>query len=156
MNRPPGRRWRRAVLVVAVAWLPGTVSLAIDNPDAPDLVADFRARAEVFETRIGVSAGSQRETAAAYAEYEHFLDAELNHAYRALAGKLGAAAQTILAQSQQRWLVYRDAEFRFIENNWTFARFGTSAALSRGAYRSSIIKDRTITLLEYLKNYPGG
>lgn len=153
MTGGPGRRWLDAVLVAAVAGLPGPACLAIDNPDAPDRVAEFRARAQVFERRIGDSAGSLRQTETAYAEYERFLDGELSQAYRALAERLGDAQRISLEKSQRRWLAYRDAEFRFIDDNWTLAQFGTSAALSRGAYRASILRDRAIALLQYLKNY---
>lgn len=154
MMQRPARRWLGAVLVAAVVGFPGTACFAIDNPDAPDLVGDFQARAQAFESRIGAAAGSTREATAAYAEYERFLDAELGQAYRALAAKLGAAERASLEKAQERWLAYRDAEFRFIEDNWTFDRFGTSAALSRGAYRTSIVKERALALLQYLKNYP--
>jgi len=153
MMRRPARRWVGAVLVAALVGLPGTACFAIDNPDAPDLVGDFRARAQAFERRIGAAA-STREIEAAYAEYESFLDGELGKAYRTLAAKLGPAERASPEKAQERWLAYRDAEFRFIDDNWTFAQFGTSAAFSRGAYRASIVRERTLALLQYLKNYP--
>lgn len=58
------------------------------------------------------------------------------------------------SQSQRQWRRYRDAEFRFIDRNWTQTQFGTSAALSRGAYRTAIVKERITELIQYLKNYP--
>jgi len=128
-------------------------ALAIDNPDTPDIVAQFEARAQPFEARIG-EAASVRETALANGAYQRFLDGELNQAYQALAGKLGPTERAALARSERSWLSYRDREFAFIDQNWTPEHFGLSAALSRGDYRSALVKQRTVTLLQYLENYP--
>lgn len=152
MIKLPRRLWRRMVLASATSWFCASVALAIDNPDAPDLLSAFQSRAEAYEARAA-SAGTVRETAAAYAAYEQFLDGELQKAYAALASRLTSPAQAALTRSQHRWLAYRDAEFAFVEENWTAEQFGTSAALSRGAYRTSILKERTATLLQYLRNY---
>jgi GH24 family phage-related lysozyme (muramidase) len=43
--------------------------------------------------------------------------------------------------------------FEFIGTNWRTENFGSSAVISRGAYRTTLIKDRVILLLHYLKNY---
>jgi uncharacterized protein YecT (DUF1311 family) len=149
----PMRGWLDAVLLAGLG-LWAANAPAIDNPDGPDLLADFTARAEAYENRIGTSAGSTHEVAAAYGAYERFLDGELDQDYRALDAKLDPPARAALHQSQQRWLAFRDAEFKFIDRNWTQETFGTSAVLSRGAYRTSIVKERSIALLHYLQNYP--
>lgn len=143
----------RAALALAALWLAAAPCAAIDNPDAPDRVADFQARARPYEARIGAAA-STAETVAAYAEYERFLDSELNRVYQELAGRLDDDARAQLRRSQKRWLAFRDEEFQFIDDNWTQERFGTSAALSRGDYRCSLLKERTVRLLQYLRNYP--
>ena len=148
----PYRRGQHALIAFAL-WFASVGSFAIDNPDAPDLLAQFQSRAQPFEARIGDAAGSVGKTVAAYADYERFLNFELTHSYVALQRQLNLAERAALTQSQARWLAYRDAEFRFIDRNWNVSRFGTSATLSRNGYRSAVTKERTMTLLMYLKNY---
>ena len=43
---------------------------AIDNPDAPDYVANFNQRSEKFETAIHQHAKTTQDTLKAYADYE--------------------------------------------------------------------------------------
>lgn len=142
-----------ALLLLALWILLAPLCFAIDNPDAPDIVAEFEARCSKFESKLREQAGSAREIVLAYAEYERFLDQELNRAYTALTRRVAAETRPKLVQSQRRWTQHRDAEFLFIAANWTIERFGSSSAISRGGYRTTIIKDRTVTLLHYLKNY---
>jgi uncharacterized protein YecT (DUF1311 family) len=127
--------------------------LALDNPDAPDYVADFQQRAQVFEAAIHRQAKTTQDYLRAYAEYEQFLDKELNTAYQSLLAKLGTEQQVKLKQAQRNWIKYRNSEVDFIAENWTTKNFGSSAVLSRGAYRTMLIRDRTTLLLNYLKNY---
>lgn len=142
-----------AFLWLALGVLASTPAWALDDPDAPERVAEFAQRAQSFEDALGEKAGSGAETAA-LADYERFLEAELNQAYAMLSGKLNATPRRALLKSQRAWLRFRDAEFAFIGDHWTPARFGTSARLSRGLYRSTVTKDRILSLLNYLRNYP--
>lgn len=125
---------------------------AVDNPDAPDYLAEFERRAHPFAAAVQ-QARTGQESASAYARYETFLDRELNQVYSMLLAKVGAAQQAKMKESQRAWLKYRDAEFNFIAHNWTTANFGSSAALSRGGYRTMLIRERVVLLLSYLKNY---
>ena len=145
----------RLAILIFVLWLisHGSLCIAIDNPDAPDFVSEFQARCEKFEILINKQTQNEREVILAYKRYEQFLNQELNQAYLALTKKMGEAPRQNMVQSQRRWLQYRDAEFIFITSNWTVENFGTSSALSRGTYRTAIIKDRVVGLLHYLKNY---
>jgi uncharacterized protein YecT (DUF1311 family) len=127
---------------------------AIDNPDTPDYVAEFAARAEKYEGNIQRKAVSTSEIVRYYFEYEKFLDQELNQAYANLMKHLTGDSKRKLVQSQKRWLQFRDAEFNFIAGNWTMEKFGSSYVLSRGACRTTIIRGRIVELLHYLKNYP--
>jgi len=131
----------------------GISSLAIDNPDMPDYVAEFRARSQVHESAINQEAQTTQDYVYAYAAYERFLDEELNSAYRSLIDRLDEKALQRLIRSQGSWLKYRDIEFEFIETNWRIENFGSSSVISRGAYRTTLVKDRVILLLHYLKNY---
>jgi uncharacterized protein YecT (DUF1311 family) len=133
--------------------LPGSLCFAIDNPDAPDFVAEFEARALKFETDVQNQGLNTNDTVHAYVEYEAFLDQELNQTYSALIQRIGSQSRKSLMDSQKRWLQFRDAEFLFVANNWTVENFGTSSALSIGVSRTKIIRDRVIELLHYLKNY---
>lgn len=128
-------------------------ALAIDNPDAANHVADFQKRAQVFEGMIHQHAKTNQDSLKAYAEYEQFLDKELNQSYKSVLTALDADRKEKLQDSQRDWLKYRDSEFAFIAANWTTKNFGSSVTLSRGAYRNAIVRDRVISLLHYLKNY---
>lgn len=149
--RTTGVIFYSAMLFAALTAMP---SLAIDNPDAPDHIGEFRKRAQEYETLINQRAKTTQDTLEAYADYEKFLDKELNQAYKALSVKLGVDQLAKIKQSQRNWLRYRDSEFDFIAKNWTIKNFGSSSVLSRGDYRTSLIRDRVILLLSYLKNYP--
>ena len=126
---------------------------AIDNPDAPDYISDFLNRAQAYERDIQQTAHTTQSYLTAYAAYENFLDQELNTAYHQLIGRLSDEAQQALKKSQHAWLNYRDKEFDFIARNWTAEKFGSSASISRGDYRTQLIKDRVMLLLQYLRNY---
>ena len=88
---------------------------AIDNPDAPDFVAEFNARAKKYENDIRRNAAATEDVRQAYAAYEQFLEAELAKAYPALLAKLPKPSRTKLERSQADWLKYRKAAFDFIE-----------------------------------------
>jgi len=126
---------------------------AIDNPDAPDYINDFINRAQAYERDIQQTTHTTQSYLTAYAAYENFLDQELNTAYRQLMEHLPDETQQALKNSQQAWLNYRDKEFDFIARNWTTEKSGSSATISRGDYRTQLIKDRIMLLLQYLRNY---
>lgn len=138
------------------AWLLAQASFcfAIDNPDVPDLVADFESRSKKYELVVEKQAQNQEEILKAYVQYGDFLDQELNQAYTALSKQLNANSKQSLLRSQRLWIQFRDAEYNFIDNNWTLDNFGSSSAISRSAYQTAIIKNRVVELLHYLKNYP--
>jgi len=139
--------------VVASLALFSLSACAIDNPDAPNYVADFQAKSTQFEHAIQKNANTTQDFAQSYTDYERFLDQELNRAYQQLQQQLGATENAQLKQSQRQWLAFRDAEFAFITHNWNTINFGSSATISRGQYRSRLIKQRVLTLLYYLQNY---
>lgn len=147
--------WLAGWALVLALGLPAGVALAIDNPDRPDPLAAFVTRAGDLENRIA-EAASERDALAAYAQYEQFLDRELNLAYTALVRQGRDSRRQDLVRSQKSWLVFRDAELRFIANNWTREDFGSSSAASRAAYRAALIRGRVETLLGYLRSYPPG
>jgi len=141
---------RSCALLVCLA-LAMSLAHAIDNPDAPDEVAAFEQRAKPLEERF-LSQSRTSGIQQAGAAYAQFLDTELNRAYRLLLQRLDAPARARFKQSQRAWLAYRRAETRFIDANWTPAHFGDSYALSRQDYRNTLVKQRVLALLHYLRN----
>ena len=77
----------------------------------------------------------------------------MNAAYRLLLAQLAGAHRQALLRSQRQWLAFRDAEYGFIDGNWTTSSFGSSSAISRAAYRAELVKQRVLNLLDYLRNY---
>lgn len=130
-----------------------SLAWAIDNPDAPDYVAEFEARISPLEKYTQEEAMTTLDWSKGYSELERTLDSELNAAYKILMEKLPETSRESLRTSQRAWLNYRDSEFEFIATNFTREEFGTSYVISLGSYRSSIIKSRVKELLGYLKNY---
>ena len=126
---------------------------ALDNPDAPDLVGEFETREQVFLKAINNPRYRTKDYLVAYDDYQKFLDEELNKAYYLIKSKLSSERQQELKNSQRNWIKFRDTEFELIKNTWTRQNFGSSAVISRGSYRGTIIKNRVLQLLHYAKNY---
>lgn len=123
---------------------------AIDNPDAPDLVAEFETREKPLVDSAENTNG-YRASLVAYTDYLNFLDKELNAVYKTLQAKLPADKQQQLKLSQVAWLKYRDLEFALIENAWTKADFGSSSSITRGQFKANIVRDRVIQLMHYAR-----
>jgi len=141
------------VLAVMAIGLMNNIAHALDNPDASDYVAQFNTRSQVHEQAVNDPKLTNWGILEAYNNYQLFLDEELNVAYQLLRAKLPKAQKNELKESQRQWIKFRDLEFEFINHNWTRANFGSSFGLSRGGYRTSIIKNRVIQLLYYAMNY---
>lgn len=129
------------------------LTFAIDNPDAPNLIAEFEAREKPLIAAIEKPTNTTGDYAVFYASYLKFLDKELNTVYKTLRTKLPEDKQKQLKASQVSWIKYRDLEFAFIDNTWTNKDFGTSSGISRGQYKASVVRDRVIQLMHYAKNF---
>ncbi len=141
-------RW----LLVLTRLCAGYAAAAIDNPDAPDLVAAFRARLAPFEQRVSEAAGGDVNTA--LTQQARFLDNELNTAYQTLLRRLAAPQRQLLAQSQRPWLPHRDAGFKLAARLWTRELSGSSANLGRGLYQAALVRQRIEQLLSILRTLP--
>lgn len=139
-----------ALVGIIVFWSAG--SIALPNPDKPDLVAAFESRAHPYQEALD-QATTTIEIGEAYADYNQFLEEEIESAREELAETLPEAQVGAFRESQRHWEAFKEAEFRFIRENWNRIQFGSSSVLSRGAYRSLVLEDRVITLLRYLQNY---
>lgn len=143
----------RNVSLLCFLSLYAVTASGIDNPDTPDYANKFLNQVNKYEEKIMQGNYGTQDYIHAYAEYEDFLDKELNRTYHLLMEHLDKDSQAALKNSQRKWLNYRDAEFDFIRLNWNKDSFGSSSAISRGDYRTTIIKNRVISLFHYLKNY---
>ena len=130
-----------------------TSAWALDNPYAPDYVAEFEARIAPLENDIDTKAMTTADFAIGYTVLNEALDRELDAAFSNIMAKLPDASREKLALSQQQWLVFRDAELIFIAENFNSTDFGSSSTISRGGYRAAIVKARIKELLWYLRNY---
>ena len=144
--------WIKRVLLISFSVLMNPV-FAIDNPDAPDYISEFEEREQIFLKAINNPNNGSRDYLIAYEDYLKFLEDELNVAFHLSQSKLSKERQQELKRSQGNWKKFRDTEFELIKNNWTRQNFGSSAGMSRGIYRSAVIKNRVVQLLHYAKNY---
>lgn len=123
---------------------------AIDNPDAPDYVAEFEARILPLEDSINKEAMTTYEYTKAYALLNESLEKELKLVYKNLMLKLPEKCNVKLRESQEQWLKYIDLELKFISEHFNNTNYGSSASISRGGYRSEMITARIKQLLRYL------
>lgn len=129
------------------------LSCAVDNPEAPNYVANFETRIKVYEDYISNTAANTLEFSKGYGELYDALDKELNVAYSSLMSKLNEEEKQLLKSSQRRWIKYRDAEYEFIATSITRDKFGSSAVISKGDYRTALLKARVTELLWYLNKH---
>lgn len=130
----------------------GSICFALDNPDAPNYLSAFQAQSDVYEQAVD-AAQNGKAVAEARGKYTQFLDSELNKSFQLLLEKLSPEQKKQLQNSQRAWLEYRNLESSFINENWSQNNFGSSSAISRFAYQTSVTRQRISQLLEYLKNY---
>ncbi len=140
-------------MAALILMLFSNLTLAIDNPDAPDLIAQFEAREKPFIAAIEKPSNTTSDYAVVYSNYLKFLDKELNTVYKTLRTKLQEDKQKQLKASQVSWLKYRDLEFAFIDSTWTNKDFGTSSGISRGQYKASVVRNRVVQLMHYARAF---
>jgi uncharacterized protein YecT (DUF1311 family) len=76
-------------------------------------------------------------------------DRELNETYQRLLKSLDPSSQTSLRASQRQWLAFRDAERKFQAGPWSRDQ-GSLAAVSVGLVNVDILRNRVLTLRNYL------
>lgn len=143
-----GRRMWVCALISTLLLTPG-LSQAIDNPDGTRWLAPFEQQCQAFETRLQDQA-TDAAILAVYADYERYLDGELNRAYQRLLPTLKGKARQQFIAAQRQWLGFRKTEQNFIDQHWTPDRFGQSARLTRAASRVLVLKHRTHELVAYV------
>ena len=138
-----------SILILMITQL----SCAVDNPEAPNYVAEFESRIKVYEDYISKTAATTLEFSTGCGDHYTALDTELNSAYKQLMLNLGEEEKQSLKASQRQWIKYRDAEFKFIEKAITRDKFGSSFILSAGSHRTTLLKSRVKELLWYLNKH---
>ena len=78
-------------------------------------------------------------------------DKLLNQTYQSLIKELSEESKIQLKESQRNWLKYRDTEFNFINKYYFQDKQGTLNYVIADSKKMEIIKQRTLMLLEYLK-----
>ena len=136
----------KAILIIFLLSIFNPVAFGLYNPDTPDYIATFLKEADAYEKK-----SSDTKT---YLVYRKWLDNKLNETYQILMKYLDKKNRKALRESQRRWISFRDAEVDFITSNWVRNSFGSSYELSREGYIITILHDRVLHLLNYLKNYP--
>ena len=69
-----------SILILMITQL----SCAVDNPEAPNYVAEFESRIKVYEDYISKTAATTLEFSTGYGDLYTALDTELNSAYLSL------------------------------------------------------------------------
>ena len=75
-------------------------------------------------------------------------DKELNSVYANLISSLAPSEQQALREAQRQWILYRDAEFKLIDEMYK-TKDGTMYIPMRAADRLEIIKTRALRLQAY-------
>lgn len=131
-------------LILALLWPLSATS--IDDPESPDLVAEFQARSSSLESAVADAAGG--DISVELGAWIQFLEEELDLANAELAAALPCAERELLARSQAAWRKMQDAEIEFARALWTQERFGSSFRLSIGLSRASNLEFRIQQLLK--------
>jgi len=134
----------RTLLLLSLLVCAPTVG-AVDNPDAPDYLGEFRTRAAVYEHAVAEAAGGS--ASAEIGAWIAFLESELTQAQEALSALLPADEQSQLQGAQIHWRAHFDADKELIRTIWSRERAGSSAALTAGMERAAALQQRVEFLM---------
>ena len=76
-------------------------------------------------------------------------DAEMNKAYNKLLNLLGPTKSHALRESQRAWIMFRDQEFRAIDDIYSLLQ-GTMYVPAQEYSRLRLVKERTLLLRHYV------
>lgn len=139
------RRGCSMVMALVCGLLLGITASAVDNPDAPDHIGEFRARAADYEQAVAEAAGGN--ASAEIGAWITFLERELDQAQATLAASLPANEQRQLQRAQSRWRAQIKADEDLLRSIWSRERAGSSATLSIGQERATALQQRIELLL---------
>jgi hypothetical protein len=118
---------------------------AVDNPDAPDEIGEFRQRSAPFEQAVSEAAGGA--ASAELGAWIEFLEAELTQAEAALDAALPDSERPRLQRAQAAWRKQTIADEALARAVWTRERVGSSASLALGLERAAALQQRVELLL---------
>lgn len=118
---------------------------AVDNPDAPDYLGEFQARAAAYEHAVAEAAGGS--ASAEIGAWIAFLESELTQAQEALSALIPVDEQSRLQRAQSHWRAHFDADKELIRTIWSRERAGSSAALTAGMERAAALQQRVEFLM---------
>lgn len=142
----------RVLCALVLLLLGPSSAMSIDNPEIPDLVAEFRARSGALESSVADAAGGN--SSAELGAWIQFLEGELDLALSELAAALPCAERELLSRSQSAWRTMQDAELQFARALWTQERFGSSFRLSIGLSKANALEFRILQLLRTRMTLP--
>lgn len=134
----------RTLLLLSLLVCAPTVG-AVDNPDAPDYLGEFRTRAAAYEQAVEQAAGGS--ASAEIGAWIAFLESELTRAQEALSAVLPVDEQSQLQRAQSHWRAHFDADKELIGTIWSRERAGSSAALTAGMEHAAALQQRIELLL---------
>lgn len=140
----PRLAWAKFILAACLLAL-STLSAAVDNPDAPDYIGEFRARSASYEQAVGEAAGGNASTE--LGAWFAFLERELQQTQAALSAALPEQERSLLKRAQSRWRKQFDADADLFRAIWTRERAGSSATLAIGLERAAALQQRVELLL---------
>lgn len=138
-------RARASVLLGLCALAFALAAGAVDNPDAPDYIGEFRQRSAAHEQAVQEAAGGNASTELGL--WVAFLERELAQTEAALAAELDEGAQRRLQRAQSSWRKQFLADEALIREVWSRERAGSSAPLSTGLERAAALQQRVEFLL---------
>ncbi|MFY8135551.1 MAG: hypothetical protein ACOVKS_11155 [Aquimonas sp.] len=118
----------------------GLSARAIDNPDAPDYLGEFRTRAAAHAQAIEQAAGGHASVE--IGAWLALLAGELAQAQKALSAARSAEEQGQLQHAPSHWRAHFHAVNDLIRTIWSRKRAGSSAALSAGMDRAAALQQR--------------
>lgn len=146
MNTKPGFAHFHFLLMLAFS---SVACHAIDNPDAPNYLEEFSAKASEYEQVVHQDAETTAEIAAAYRQYIGFLETELAEAESAVDPELTDTDRIKFKEAREAWRNYQKSEQEFIASVWQQERFGSSSGISRLAFYAHMLKARVELLQIY-------
>ncbi len=105
---------------------------------------------EEWTTQCTVSDYSNEGMLSCYQQAYEKWDSELNEVYRNLRHQLDTQGRGALRDAQRRWLDYRDAEFKLVQQLYSSLE-GTMWPLIIAVTRVEIVRQRTLELNDYLE-----
>lgn len=142
----------RTAIALAIRILPLLTPLAcasplgaVDSPDAPDHIGEFRSRAAANEQAVAGAADGSAFTGidALLAR----LESALERAQDALSASRSADEQAQLKRAQSRWRAHFVADTKLIRTIWSRERAGSSAELTAGMDRAVALQQRVECVL---------